>query len=99
MYRACLAEEATAKELEYAIDLHQCAPKEMSCFGHVGGVDVILRKSDRVSYFIGHLMDADPDAELREQSGQPVVEVGHRLRGERKRPLVAAARATDQAVA
>ena len=96
---ARLPQKAGAKELEDAIDLHKRAPEAMGSGGVIGRVGAVLRKADRVRHLVRHLVDDDRDADAVEKIDQPTMEIGNRLRLERKLPCVASAGARDEAVA
>src|SRR6476646_1235058 len=50
----------------------------LGVFAVVGGVDVVLAEADRVGNLVGQLIEADLDAELREDAHDSGIEVGDR---------------------
>src|SRR5215831_2744801 len=84
MNRACLAQEAGSKKLEYAIGLDERAPKAVGGGGVVGGVGAVLRKWDRMGHLVRHLMDGDRDSDTVQNVDDPMVEVGDGSRLQRQ---------------
>src|SRR4030095_1696051 len=84
MNGACLTQEAGAEELEDAIDLDERAPEAMGRSGVVGSVGAILRKADWVGHLVRHLVDGHLDADALQEIDYPKMEIGNRLRFERK---------------
>ena len=93
MHGAALAQEARPKLLEHPIRLEQRAPESIGIFRVIGGVLAVDGERDGASDLAWHIVDRDGDAELAQRRHQPVVEVGDRLRAQRKfgrrlRPVV-----------
>ena len=99
MDRARLAEEAAAEELEDAIGLDERAPETMGRGAVVGSVGAVERKADRVGNLVRCFVDRYRDAEPVQEIDDPTMEGGNSLRRERKRPFLATAGASEEAVA
>src|SRR5450631_1024557 len=66
VHRTRLAEEAGAELLEHGIDVDEDLEKTPNRFWIVGGVPVVLRKTDRLRQFVRHLVDICGNAERGE---------------------------------
>src|SRR3979411_631119 len=91
MHRARLAEEGGAELLEHPIGIDQYLKETPHSVRVVGGMLVVLRKPDRLGQFVGHLVDGDMNAKLRERCHDRCVETRDRLSGESKLPRCAVA--------
>src|SRR4051794_28842500 len=89
MHRACLAEEAGAELFEYPVGIDKYLEKTPHRFRVVGGVLVVLRKSDRRRQFVGHLIDRDANAEFGDCGHDRCIEGRDRLSGESELPRCA----------
>src|SRR5207237_805818 len=96
MYRARLAEEGGAELLEDPVDVEKNLQKASHRVRVIRGVLVVLREADRLRQFIGHLVDCDVNAELRELGYDRRIEARDRVAGERKLPPGAVAGGTPQ---
>src|SRR5450759_4740606 len=89
MYRAGLAEEGGAELLEHPIGIDKNLQKSPHRAGVVRGMLAVLRKPDRLRQFVGHVVDGDVNAELREISHDRCVKARNRLSRQGKLPLCA----------
>src|SRR6202043_3155746 len=74
MYRAGLAEEAGAELLEHAVSVDKDLEKAPHRVRIVGGMLGVLREADRFRQLIGHLVDFDVNAEIRQRGHDGGVE-------------------------
>ena len=82
MDRARLAEESGTELLEDAVSVHKNLQKAPYRVRVIRGVLMVLRKADRLRQFIGHLVDGDVNAELRELGHDRRIEARDRVSGE-----------------
>ena len=68
----------------------------LGVFAVVGGVDMVLAEADRVGNLVGELIDADLDAEFREDAHDVGIEIGDGAREEPDLLLTAVARRRPQ---
>src|ERR1700749_5240660 len=87
VHRACLAEKAGAELLEYRIGVDQNMEKALHRVRIVGGVSVVLRKADRLRYFVRHPVDLDPDTEFGERGERRGEKTRDRFSGQSKLAL------------
>src|SRR5450759_950552 len=66
MHRTRLAKEAGAELLEHPVGIHKDLQEAPHGVWIVGSMPVVLRKPDRLRQFVGHLVDGDANAKLRE---------------------------------
>src|SRR5271154_1182202 len=90
---ARLPEKTRSEMFEDTIDLNKDTPETMRRAGVVAGMDMILRKADRVRDLVRHFVDGDRDAEPLQKLDGCLVKRGHRLWLKRKAVRPATARA------
>src|ERR1017187_3862268 len=81
MHRAGLAEEGGAELFEHPVGIDKNLQKAPHRVGVVRGMPVVLRKSDRLRQFVGHVVNCDVNAEVREISHDSGVKTRDRLSG------------------
>src|SRR5271156_3449892 len=95
---AGLAEIAGAEQLEEAIHLDERAPEAMCGLGVIGGVDLVLRETDRVREFVRHFVDFHDNAQAAQEFHHRMVKPGNGLWLERDAAFLALAGAGGEAM-
>jgi hypothetical protein len=98
MHSAGLANEARAKDFEYAVGLHKQSPKAVCISRIVGGMNPVIGEWKRIRHLVGMLIDMDKNVQLLELAEKMRVKISDSLRLEPHLAFSAIARRYTQHV-